>query len=402
MGGYRSYQTVVPLPALRLTSDEPRFAVNDQDPRQVLARRLRDLREVHFPSRKVKQAELAEALSGDGRRSVSVPSISSWESATNPKVPPETRIEDIATFFASPRSLDGRASHLLNLDEMTVQERAIREKLLGELKQLRSEALEGISPGRLTATTPDAAQEIAWSLEAGPYRFSDGHPITIVCAQLPQDMLQTMPYADPSDPDFIELYRYSDLDALLELFGHLRAANPTSQVEFRAADQLSSDDYTGHLISLGGVDWNEATSSLLDRLQLPVKQVNEWNKAGGTYFEITQDGGGKVAHRPLLDESESEKILQEDVALFARAVNPYNRKRFVTVCNGMYGRGTYGAVRALTDQKFRDRNMGYIQARLATSEAFCILTRVAVANGVTLTPDWTVPETVLFEWSRPQ
>ena len=36
------------------------------------------------------------------------------------------------------------------------------------------------------------------------------------------------------------------------------------------------------------------------------------------------------------------------------------------------------------------------------SEAFCILTRVTVENGNALTPDWTLPETRLFEWSRSQ
>jgi hypothetical protein len=68
----------------------------------------------------------------------------------------------------------------------------------------------------------------------------------------------------------------------------------------------------------------------------------------------------------------------------------------------MYARGTYGAVRTLTDESFRDRNAEYIQDRFANSEAFCILTRVTVEGGVTLTPDWTLPETRLFEWSRPQ
>ena len=83
------------------------------------------------------------------------------------------------------------------------------------------------------------------------------------------------------------------------MFGHLRAANPTSHVTFTVADQLTSDDYTGHLVSLGGVDWNEATSSVLGRLQLPVRQVSEWDKEGGTYFEVTEEDGRKVAHRPL-------------------------------------------------------------------------------------------------------
>jgi hypothetical protein len=370
-----------------------------EDPRQALADRLRTLREDHWPGTKVTQAQLSAALSGDGNRSVSVPLISSWESRTNPKVPPASRIQDIATFFASPRSLRGQVGRLLSRDEMDVQERAAREILLQELIRLRDEALAASGSIRPRTTVAGAADEIVQSLNAGPYRFRDGEAITIVCAQLPEKMLQRMPYADPLDPDFIELYRYSDLDALLELFGHLRAANPSSPVKFRPADQLESDDYTGHLVSLGGVDWNEATTSVLGRLQLPVRQITEWGKEGGVYFEVTNEDGRKVAFRPRLDKSGERQILREDVALFARAVSPFNRKRFVMICNGMYGRGTYGAVRALTDERFRDRNREYIQAQFADSESFCILTRVTVENRMTLTPDWTLPETRLFEWS---
>jgi hypothetical protein len=74
----------------------------------------------------------------------------------------------------------------------------------------------------------------------------------------------------------------------------------------------------------------------------------------------------------------------------------------VTICNGMYGRGAYGAVQALTDSLFRDRNAEYLQEAFGGSNAFCILSRVTVEDGRTLTPDWTLPETRLFEWSRPQ
>jgi hypothetical protein len=376
--------------------------LNDVDPRQVLARRLRALREEHWPGQKVNQAQLAAALGGDGNRSVSVPLISSWESQNNPKVPPASRIQDIATFFASPRSFDGHVGHLLSPDEMTGQEKAARQDLLRELTHLRDEALGTPSPPRLPATAPGAAQRITQSLNAGPYRFRAGEDIIISCAQLPPEM-QRMRYADPANPDFIDLYRYSDLDSLLEMFGHLRATNPASRVEYQAAGQLSTDDYTAHLVSLGGVDWNKATTSVLARLQLPVKQVSDWDEQGvGGYFEVTDEKGRTVAHRPRLDESGGRKILLEDVALFARAVSPFNRKRSVTICNGMYGRGTYGVVRALTDERFRDRNTEYIQARFPGSETFCILSRVTVENGVTLTPDWTLPETRLFEWSRSQ
>jgi hypothetical protein len=379
------------------------LAVDSQDPRHVLARRLRDLREVHFLGRKVNQSELAEALGGDGRRSLSVPSISSWESQTNPKVPPADRIRDIATFFASPRSLHEGVSRLLSIDEMTAPERVAREQLLDELTRLRREALDAAGASGTRAAIPGPRREIGQSLGAGPYRFTENQDITIVCAQLPQELLERMPYTDPLDPDFIELYRYSELDSLFELYGHLRATNPTTQVNLRLAHELESDDYSAHLISLGGVDWNLATRSVLDSLELPVRQVNEWNKPGGAYFEVTEADGSKVAHRPSLEESSGRLILREDVALFARAVNPDNQKRSVTICNGMYGSGSLGAVRALTDARFRDRNAEYLKQRFGDSDAYCILTRVRVRPGTrsaTVTPDWTLPEWRLFEWSR--
>lgn len=374
--------------------------MSDQDPRQALAYRLRTLREERWPGRKINQAQLADALSGGGRRSVSVPLISSWESRTDPKVPPAYRLEDIATFFASPRSFDGSDSHLLSSDEMTVQERAEKERLLAELIRLRNEALGAAGAPGTRAPAPGPLQQIARSLDAGPYRFTEDQDITIVCAQLPQALLERMPYTDPLDPDFIELYRYSELDSLFELHGHLRASNPTTQVNVRLAHELGPDDFSSHLISLGGVDWNLATRSFLGRLDLPVRQVNDWDKPGGAYFEVENADGSKAEYRPLLEESGGRAILREDVALFARAVNPFNRKRSVTICNGMYGSGSLGAVRALTDARFRDRNADYVRERFTGSDTYCILTRVTVEPGAALTPDWTLPETRLFEWSR--
>ena len=102
--------------------------------------------------------------------------------------------------------------------------------------------------------------------------------------------------------------------------------------------------------------------------------------------------------KPGTDATE-KGILREDVALFARAVNPLNRKRTVTICSGMYGRGSYGAVRALTDARFRDRNADYLRKRFGGSETYCVLTRVTIVNGATVTPGWTTGEYTLFEWS---
>jgi len=101
--------------------------------------------------------------------------------------------------------------------------------------------------------------------------------------------------------------------------------------------------------------------------------------------------------KPALDEANG--TLLEDVAHFFRGNNPYNARRTVTLCNGMYGRGTYGAVRSLTDAKFRDRNEGYLRERFQGAPSFSILMRVRTnPNGAVVTPDWTLAEDRLHEW----
>lgn len=366
---------------------------------QSLAQRLRELRD----EVKITQEKLAQGLGG--ARPLSVPLISSWESLSNPKLPPPARLEAYAALFATSRSFAGEVPRLISSQDMTAEERLKMNELKQELMDLRSNAIRAMpyangpaGPSPLAAARYSLVSE---SLNFGPWRFEDGNTITIVCAEIPPEMKSRMPYTDVDDPDYIDLLTFSELDSLVELFGHLRTANPANQVNFRKANRLSSDDYSSHLVSLGGVDWNEVTMSMLLGLQLPVRQVADWDRPDGQYFEVKEDGGRTVQHRPVLEQVGEKGILREDVALFARAVNPFNRKRAVTVCSGMYGRGTYGAVRALTDTAFRDRNAEYVESRFGHSASYCILTRVLIVNGATLTPDWTLDDNRLFEWSSP-
>jgi transcriptional regulator with XRE-family HTH domain len=364
---------------------------NERDPGRVLARRLRALREQRWSNIKITQPQLAEALGG--ARPLSVPLISSWESQTRPKIPPVPRLEAYATFFATPRSVRRGRLQLLALADLTDSERREREELRQELMRLRNEALRAVGgPGT------DATSVV---LGSGPWHFNDGRPITIICAQLPAELPDRMPYLDPADPDYSALHGYADLDALFELHGHIRAANPASQVSLRTVRQLAPDDYTTHLVSLGRVDWNPATRLLLDRLRLPVRQVADEGSPDGRCFEVAE-GGQDHRHRPSLEQVGERTVLRQDVALFARGANPYNKERTVTICNGMHVGGTYGMVRSLTDTRFRDQNAEYLRAHFAGQEIFCILSRVTILSGVALTPDWTVAENRLFEWAGPQ
>ncbi|HEY0448424.1 helix-turn-helix transcriptional regulator [Actinophytocola sp.] len=346
----------------------------------ALAQRLRDLREGGgWPGRHITQAELAEALGA------SVPSISSWESATNQAKPPRKRLEAYATFFATERSVAETPYRMLSYTELTADERTRRGELLRELVGLRNNAPTEAP----TATSTPFAES--------PWHFTPDQDITIVGSELPERLKVKLPNADPDDPDFVDLYKYADLDALLELHGHLRAANPNSNVYVRTPAELEPDDYTSHLVLLGGVDWNFVTKDLLERVELPVRQLGRPDADDPGGFEVGE-GAKAQLFAPKLRRVDGGVVLLEDVALFYRAPNPFNDKRTVTICNGMFGRGTYGLVRALTDARFRDRNGKYLRDQFAGMNEFSIISRIQIVAGRVLTPDWTKPRYKLHEW----
>lgn len=348
-----------------------------------LAHRLRELRESRWGDVRVTQRDLARALG------VSPPLLSSWERLEAPVIPNPQWVTEIARFFCTHRSVEAEPVRLLGPGELTADERMEGERLKRELLRLREATLGDGSGG-------DRRGAAVWRA-SDPWRFPDSKPIRIVCAKLPPELLARMPYTRPEDPDYDELYTFTDLDALFELHGHIRAVNPGSDVRFMSAGALTPDDYVTHLVSLGGVDWNAATRHMLRLLKQPVSQVSRHDDPEGAHFRVDDGKQGQRFH-PILQESDAGRILTEDVAHFFRGPNPLNRRRTVTICNGMFGRGTLGAVRALTDANFRDRNAAYLAERFAGHDTFSILTRVRVVDGAVVTPDWTLPETRLHEW----
>ncbi|MDG4821837.1 helix-turn-helix transcriptional regulator [Asanoa sp. WMMD1127] len=354
-------------------------------PSAALAERLRRLRLSEWSS-PVKQQQLARALG------VSVPLISSWERTTDPRTPPSERLAAYARFFATQRSLDGGKPGLRT--DLSPEEETRRRQLEDELLTLRDAA--GALPG---PRLPDRLANLP--PRAGPWYFADGAPVTIVCGELPAEHRADPAYTDPDSPDYVALYNYADLDSLVELHGHVRAANPQSDVWFMPASLVTSDHLTTHLVLLGGVDFNDLTTAVLDSLGVPVRQqtrlTGDPDDEGELGFEV-REGAGQ-SFRPVLHEENGGRILVEDVAHLCRGQNPYNALRTVTVCNGMFGRGVYGAVRTLTDKRFRDRNANHMWSRVPDAQTFSILFRVRMVMGEVVTPDWTRPENVLHEWS---
>ncbi len=357
-----------------------------EEPGVALARRLRALRTERWSGRSLTQRELGRALGIDKPLSMSL--ISSWEKVSDPTSPPPQHLEAYALFFATERSMEREPPRVLELSELTTAERASRDELLEELMELRNTARAG-DPAEHLEPVP-AIGDSSW-------RFPVGQDITIVVAPVPAGELAKTPHTDPNDPDYFRLSGFSDLDALLELHGFIRAVNPLNRIKCRTSNELRPDHYTTHLVLIGGVDWNEVTRDLVRRYPMPVTQKTRVPQDDLGAFTV-QENGKERSFAPTLTGSGDRRILIKDVAHFYRSPNPFNHKRTVTLLNGMFSRGTLGAVQALTDTRFRDRNEEYVQKRFAGSDTFSVLTQVDVVKGRVLTPDWTNPMTRLHEW----
>jgi hypothetical protein len=343
-----------------------------------LATRLRRLREEHWRDYHLTQAALAAAL-GDGKPLASA-TVSSWESPWTPKLPPADRLRGYARFFATRRSIEGEAPHLVPLDGLTAEEEAARKSLEDELLALREKA---VKPG-LRAEVPSRRS----------WHFADSGPVNIVCTQLPAEQTGTL--ADPSDPNFTDLQSFADLDSLIELHGHVRRENPDMDVFFKAATRVVPDDLSGHVVLLGGIAWNEITDILSEMTVLPVRQVRDAAVESGEIF-VADISGAERKFLPTY-RGPGEKNLKEDIGLFARTPNPLNSNRTLTICNGVHSRGVLGAVRALTDARLRDSNERYLSQRFEDASAFAVLMRVNVIEGRAMTPDFNTPGCVLYSW----
>ena len=334
-----------------------------------LAHALRDLRESTWPDQVLTQAQLATALSSEGR--VASATLSSWESTTNPKTPSATRITAYARFFATPRSIEGQP-HLIPEDQLTPAE-------LQRFRELESDLME---------LTSDRKAQRSFQFEAGP--------VIVICPTAPSE--EQGPLADKQDPNFTKMQRYGDLDALIELYGHLRAENPSLDVFHRLTSEVVSDDFSNHVVLLGGVGWNKVTRRFQSAIsQVPITQIEVDDLKTGEIFKIDTPEGEQLFYPEYEDLGDGRELIA-DVGYVARLRNPFKVNRTLTICNGIHSRGVLGAVRCLTDARVREENERYLAERFPDGE-FAMLLRVPVVTNETLSPDLQDPDSRLFEWS---
>lgn len=364
-----------------------------------LASRLRELRRTGFPGVKLTQLQLAGVLSED--EPVADSTLSSWENVRSPALPPHGRLSAYAQFFATQRSLEG-SPHLVPLEELTLAEDEARKGLEQELFKLRDDAALK-EDGFRDSTSPRESGVAGSSAGRQFWRFDDDAKgkITVICSDLRKsDEIVLGPLSNEDNPNYAEFYSYGDLDALIDLHGHLRAANPDAAVNLVRG---TTRDLANHLVVLGGIAWNEVTRRLNDMLPLPIRQEEDAKIHSGEIFATVGSEGKSETFLPRWQKGdpgtrENPGVLLEDVGMLARLPNPYNGLRTLTYCNGIHSRGVLGAVRCLTDPDVSDDNEQYLEETFRGSDRFVILMRVPVLGGQTVSPSLKSADTVLFKW----
>lgn len=344
----------------------------------ALALRLRALRLERWPDVRLTQGMLAQALGG--AEPLAPATVASWENRNSPKLPPRDRMIAYAQFFATRRSVASEPC-LVPVENFSPEERAAYEELSQALLRMHA-----------TARGPAADEEIVIRKS---WQFPDSGPLTLVCGKLPRG--ETVPLANPADPNYTELLSFADLDALFELHGHIRAENPAMDVFYKAATRVVPDDLTGHIVLLGGIAWNELTKRFFTELvTIPVVQVEDPAVPTGEVFTA---GTGQTEQKflPIWSDSRRENLI-EDVGLLVRMPNPLNSSRTLTMCNGIHSRGVMGAVRSLTDARLRESNERYIAGTFHNAQQFGILMRIKIIEGHSMTPDFSIGGTVLYQW----
>jgi transcriptional regulator with XRE-family HTH domain len=349
-------------------------------PARILSERLRELREREF--KPLTQKQLAKALGG--AESLSISTVSLWEKPGSDRLPPAERLEAYARLFCTERSFSSGALRLLRDDELTEQEQAREAELYEELLDLRERALStDVATGSRSPEQPSVKQHPSL------WRFPDESAVSIVCSDAPGEDRPS--YADEGHLNYSRYARHADLDALIEVYGQVKADNPSNWIRILPPGSLEYDFALNHLVIIGGGAVDDAAPWFTQGVTLPTAR-----ESGDTHV-FTYDVDGEV--REFKSTRDDDGTMTYDVGFIARAPHKIVPGRVVIVLGGITSRGVHGAALAFADPHVRDVNLQYLMDTFGDAETFCILMRIPVRNGSALPPNLQDDDVRLYEWS---
>jgi transcriptional regulator with XRE-family HTH domain len=349
-------------------------------PARRLAERLRDLREQEH----LTQKQLAKVLGGTS--ALSIATVSLWEKPNSGRLPPPARLEAYARLFCTSRSFASGTPRLIRDTDLTEEERSKQAELYAELLALRERAQK---TGTATSALEQPPVERSSPEQRGSiWHFVPRQAVSIVCSDTPEPPA----FANPSHLNYSRYARYADLDALIEVYGQLRAANPFSLIRILPTEELRHDFALNHLVLIGDAAVYDMAPYFAQDIPLPVAE-----KIPGTETHRFKCSVGDEEH--LFTSERDGGVLAEDVGLVARGPHPNIPDRTVTVLSGITSRGVHGAALCFTDPHIRDANEQYLKEVFGSAGSFCILMRVAIQNDAALPPYLWRDDVRLYEWS---
>jgi transcriptional regulator with XRE-family HTH domain len=347
-------------------SDQPSI------PARRLAERLRDLREREH----LTQKQLARILGGT--EALSIATISLWEKPGSDRLPPPQRLAAYARLFCTSQSFSGDRPRLLSPGELSEQERERESELYDELIALRERTQS------TTVPEPVKAQRSAI------WHFPDPIAVSIVCS----DAIEPPPYSETSHLNYSRYARYADLDALVEVYGQVRADNPGRMIRILPTRRLAQDFALCHLIIIGGAA-SDAASLFAQDIPLPAAEAIPGTDPVTHLFKCNVGD----EQRKFGSSRDDDANLIQDVGLIARGPHPIIPGGTVTLLSGITSRGVHGAALCFIDSHLRDTNQRYLETAFGNVESFCILMNIPVQNETALPPNLWRENTRLYEWS---
>lgn len=359
-------------------------------PARRLAERLRDLREREYRHLTQKQSPLTQKQLGKvlgGPEALSIATVSLWEKPGSNRLPPPQRLATYARLFCSSRSFEAGPPRLLRDDELTEQEQEREADLYAELLALRERA-QSTGPAAPAARDRQAAPERRSSIWSIP----DGQAISVVCSDAPE--ADRPSYADPSHLNYSRYAKYADLDALVEVYGQVKADNPAaSMVRLLSPPELLRDFALNHLIVVGGAAVYDVAPYFAQDIPLPQAEP-----IPGTDTHVFKCRVGDE-ERVFTSTRDDEDVLVEDIGLIARGEHPHAPGHTVTMLSGITSRGVHGTALGFVNRHVRDENEEYLRDTFGTANAFCIVMRVPVIQNAALPPNLSREDVRLYEWS---
>jgi transcriptional regulator with XRE-family HTH domain len=347
-------------------------------PARRLAERLRDLREREF--RPLTQRVLAKAIGGS--EPLSIATVSLWEKPDSNRLPPPPRLKAYARLFCSDRSFASTTPRLLEDNELTSAEREREIELYEELLELRERA-------QSTDAATASSEHLAPGNQGSLWRFPDEDAISIVCSDAPRT--DRPAYADQGHLNYSRYARHADLDALIEVYGQVRADNPGTWIRILSPRYLEHDFALNHLVIIGGAAVDDVAPWFAQGVPLPTVR-----ESGDTHI-FTYEVDGEA--REFTSTRDEDGNMTQDVGFIARAPHNIVPGHIVTVLGGITSRGVHGAALAFSDSHVRDANLRYLTDKFPGTDKFCILMRVPVRKDAALPPNLSNDDVRLYEWS---